>query len=122
VERLVELHAKYLNMVKLVNKKIQQEQQLQEEEFDDEYFYLQKLDGGLFTLQLIDFIILNVGTQNDVIKEKIEQLLDQQNMSVSEIKIVVEEYCKNIGSRDEKDEIAEKEKKRVQDLIDSFFK
>eukprot|EP00054_Salpingoeca_dolichothecata_P021806 m.140787 g.140787 ORF g.140787 m.140787 type:complete len:119 (-) comp24123_c0_seq2:18-374(-) len=63
IDRLLELHFSYVEKVQQVEQKIQEEiKELQEqgEEIDEETEneqYLQRMDGGLFTLQLVDYII-----------------------------------------------------------------
>ncbi|KAF9799342.1 hypothetical protein SFRURICE_000850 [Spodoptera frugiperda] len=54
VDRLLELHFKYMDKVDRTEKEMEQEQ----EELNDDAQYLMRLSNGLFTLQLIDRIIL----------------------------------------------------------------
>lgn len=61
VDRLMELHLKYLEKVHNIDKEIESEKNNEEEEEDEdieEANYLKRLSGGLFTLQLVDYIIL----------------------------------------------------------------
>lgn len=53
VDRLMELHFKYHDKVRTIDQEIDNE-----EEDDEEEIYLKRLEGGLFTLQLIDYIML----------------------------------------------------------------
>lgn len=66
VERLLELHFKYLDKVRLIDTEIEQEKQRLkrrgedvDEELEDE-FYIRRLDAGLFTLQLVDYVMLEI--------------------------------------------------------------
>ncbi|XP_063614659.1 beta-catenin-like protein 1, partial [Penaeus indicus] len=52
VDRLLELHFKYLEKVLATNL----EEQAKAENLDEDELYLRRLDGGLFTLQLVDYI------------------------------------------------------------------
>jgi len=119
VERLLELHSKYLHMVQMVDQRLQQEMQELESELDNDYVYLQRLDGGLFTLQLIDLILVSASCQNEGIKERVQQLLEQKSRSKTEIISTMEEYYQNIGSGEE-DEKVKTEKARLRQLIDSY--
>lgn len=66
VERLLELHFKYLDKVRLIDTEIEQEKQRlkrrgedMDEDLEDE-FYIRRLDAGLFTLQLVDYVMLEI--------------------------------------------------------------
>lgn len=71
----MELHFKYYDKVSIVDRRVQQDADVDE---DDEYdIYLKRLEGGLFTLQLIDYIILEVcdsGTPS--IKQRVLHILN----------------------------------------------
>lgn len=54
VDRLLELHFKYLEKVEDVD------DALEDKEDNEDENYLRRLEGGLFTLQLIDYIIVEV--------------------------------------------------------------
>ena len=52
IDRLVELHSKYMDIMNGLN--------ATSSSLDDEYqLYLDRLEGGLFTLQMVDLIMLN---------------------------------------------------------------
>lgn len=66
VERLLELHFKYLDKVRLIDTDIEREKHRlkmrgedMDEEMEDE-FYIRRLDAGLFTLQLVDYVMLEI--------------------------------------------------------------
>ena len=56
VDRLMELHFKYYDKVRTIDQQITNE----DDEADEDEIYLKRLEGGLFTLQLIDYIMLEV--------------------------------------------------------------
>ena len=63
VDRVMEIHEKYLTKVQEADAEIEDEVKTlggTEAELSDEEIYLKRLDGGLFTLQLVDYIILEV--------------------------------------------------------------
>lgn len=64
-DRLVDLHFVYLGKVASVNQSVEEQKRklLEEgEEVDEGEFYLTRLDGGLFILQIIDHILLHICT------------------------------------------------------------
>jgi beta-catenin-like protein 1 len=104
VERLLELHEKYLAKVKVADKQIKQQkieyqkQGHKIDEDDEEEFYLQRLDAGLFTLQLVDFVIAIICNADPKIKENVQRLLKLQNSSFNDVKEILHEYANNLGS------------------------
>jgi beta-catenin-like protein 1 len=88
IERLVELHIKYIIKVRSFEEDLMKEGI----DIDDEDTYLDRLDAGLFTLQLIDLILAftcyfaSKLLSNTLLKERIKELLDQKNRSLDEIK------------------------------------
>ena len=61
VDRLMELHDKYLTKVETADSELEDEIKTlegTEAEMGEEEIYMKRLDGGLFTLQLVDYIIL----------------------------------------------------------------
>lgn len=55
VDRMIELHEKYFNAVKEFDKTM--EKSKKKTSLSDEEIYLERLDAGLFTLQLVDLSI-----------------------------------------------------------------
>ena len=88
VDRLMELHFKYYDKVSIVDRRVQQDADVDE---DDEYdIYLKRLEGGLFTLQLIDYIILEVcdsGTPS--IKQRVLHILNLRGGTVKIIRDIM---------------------------------
>lgn len=86
VDRLMELHFQYLERVQAAN------QSTDDEDEDDDEVYLRKLDAGLFTLQLIDYIILEIASNNaniSSIRQRVLQILNLRNSSIENIKEIV---------------------------------
>ncbi|KAH9502422.1 Beta-catenin-like protein 1 [Bulinus truncatus] len=126
VERLLELHFKYLDKVRQCDDQIEREKvrlkQIGEdldEDMEDE-FYLKRLDSGLFTLQLIDYIMLETCASGaSSIRARVMQILNMRGGSVKVIRGIMREYAGNIG--DAKDLVAkEAEKERILALVDKF--
>lgn len=95
VDRLMELHFQYSERVQSAN------QSTDDDEDDDDEIYLRKLDAGLFTLQLIDYIILEIASNTSnipSIRQRVLQILNLRNSSIENIKEIVREYAENLGA------------------------
>ena len=63
-----------------------------EAEDDEDELYLRKLDAGLYTLQLIDYIVIEVAsstTNIPSIRQRVTQILNLRNSSTDAIKAIV---------------------------------
>ncbi|XP_071958484.1 beta-catenin-like protein 1 [Antedon mediterranea] len=127
VDRLMELHFKYLTRVQNVDDRIEKEKQARlqggdiiDDDQEDEY-YLRRLDAGLFTLQLIDYIMLELSCSSGVstIKQRILQLLNMHKGSITAVRNVVREYAGNIGDAKSK-EHGDAERQRLLELVNRF--
>jgi len=122
VERLMELHFKYVDQVALTEDRLRNST----EEMDADEEYLERLNGGLYVLQLIDFIIVDVcGAGAQSIKQRVHQILNQRKASVKTIRNVIREYAGTLG--DENDDVSEEEQKQREQerlyllqLVDKF--
>jgi beta-catenin-like protein 1 len=126
VDRLMELHLKYLEKVENIDREIENQKRLRQQEADDEEDeeeanYLKRLGGGLFTLQLIDYIILEISVSSDgaKIKERIHKILNLRGSSLKTIKDIMREYVGNLGDA-QSAEWREQEKAHVLGLINRF--
>nr|CAG4651712.1 EOG090X03ST [Triops cancriformis] len=119
VDRCVELHFKYWEKVEAVDVKLQAEQDSEEEEDEDEN-YMKRLEGGLFTLQRVDFIILDVcDSGQEAIKQRVFHTLNMRRASPKTIRDVMREYVANLGGEENTSQ-KEMEALRLQQLIDKF--
>ena len=81
VERLMELHFKYLERVEFAEHKIAKEGLDKIE--DEEEIYLRRLSGGLFSLQLIGYIIVDSCSSGaSSVKQRVLKILNQRNASI----------------------------------------
>lgn len=126
VDRLMELHLKYHNKIQECDAKIEREKrelQREGEEVDEtveDEFYVRRLDAGLFSLQLIDCIIMEVCSSGVAsIKQRVVTLLNQHGGSMKDIRAIMREYAASVGDAKSK-ESREAEKKRILSLIDRF--
>merc|ERR1712141_975148 len=96
VERLMELHFKYLERVEMAEDKIAREGLDKIE--DEEEIYLRRLSGGLFSLQLIDYIIVDSCSSGaSSVKQRVLKILNQRNASIKTIRNIIREYAGNVG-------------------------
>eukprot|EP01123_Difflugia_compressa_P004316 TRINITY_DN15702_c0_g1_i1.p1 TRINITY_DN15702_c0_g1~~TRINITY_DN15702_c0_g1_i1.p1 ORF type:complete len:185 (+),score=45.94 TRINITY_DN15702_c0_g1_i1:109-663(+) len=116
VERLLEMHEKYSQKVKNCDYKIIQEKSNISKEgeeidsADEEDFYLQRIDAGLFTLQRINYIIAVLCQAQSQIKEKVQQLLTLQDNTFEEVKRVLIDYAQGMVIDSNEDAKTEKNK------------
>lgn len=123
VDRLLELHLKYLEKVDQVDREIQESAEKndddeEEDELDDTN-YIKRLSGGLFILQLVDYIILEVSTASEPIKQRVIQILNMRNSSMKVIRNVMREFAGNLGDAGDK-EWREQEQAHIIQLVDRF--
>ncbi|BGP53621.1 hypothetical protein JCM8202_002531 [Rhodotorula sphaerocarpa] len=71
------------------------------EEMDEDEVYLEKLENGLFALQLADYIAAWVCMEDDGARDHIMMLLSRRDQSLRDIVAVLDEYASNIGDGEE---------------------
>ncbi|KAF4521843.1 hypothetical protein B566_EDAN003717 [Ephemera danica] len=124
VDRLMELHFKYLEKVEKADNIIDEEQRNrsrdEDDEDEDDDIYLRRLEAGLFTLQLVDYIMLEVcnGAQTSV-KQRTLQMLNLRGGSTKTIKHIMREYAGNLGDIGDK-EWRNQEQQHILHLVDKF--
>lgn len=119
VDRLMELHFKYKRRVALVDEDVRRERRLNPtieiEEMETEV-YLRRLDAGLFTLQLVDYVMAELYLCSmPSIHSRIQTLLSQHRDSLDTVKAVVMEYSSNLGDKSSEDAVKQ-EQQRLNDL------
>uniref|UniRef100_A0A336LIX7 Beta-catenin-like protein 1 n=1 Tax=Culicoides sonorensis TaxID=179676 RepID=A0A336LIX7_CULSO len=117
VDRLLELHMKYLEKVENIDKEI--DELGDEDEENDEEIYLKRLSGGLFTLQIIDYIILEISATSESIKQRVVRILNLRNASMKVIRTIMREYAGNLGDAGDV-ESREQEQAHILQLVDRF--
>lgn len=83
VERLLELHLKYLDKVDVIDAEIDEDNE------DEDENYLKRLSGGLFTLQLIDYVILEICATSESIKQHVVKILNLRKASMKRIRHIM---------------------------------
>ena len=57
---------------------------------DDDDLYLRRLDGGLYTLQLIDYIMIDICANGPpTVKKRVLKILNVRNASIKTIKNII---------------------------------
>uniref|UniRef100_A0A8D3DP25 Catenin beta like 1 n=1 Tax=Scophthalmus maximus TaxID=52904 RepID=A0A8D3DP25_SCOMX len=126
VDRLMELHFKYLEAVQQADKRIEGEKhemvrrgEILDDGMEDE-FYLRRLDAGLFVLQLICYIMVEISNSGiSQLQQRVHQILNLRGGSVKVVRHTMREYAESIGDG-KSDEFKEAERKRIMDLVDNF--
>ncbi|KAL4241967.1 Armadillo-like helical [Abortiporus biennis] len=67
---------------------------------EEDMWYLRKLDGGLFTLQTVDYILAWIAMEDDGIRTHLQKILDRRNHSLKDI---VKSLHTHLDSIDEDD-------------------
>ncbi|OXU28599.1 hypothetical protein TSAR_005359 [Trichomalopsis sarcophagae] len=113
VDRLMELHFKYLEKVEEVEKNAKDDD-------DEEETMIKRLNEGLFTLQLVDYILLEacIGCP-PAVKQRVTRILTQRRASLKTIRNIVREYAGNLGD-DGDVEWKEAQQQHILQLIDKF--
>mmetsp|Transcript_5901 Transcript_5901/g.7748 ORF Transcript_5901/g.7748 Transcript_5901/m.7748 type:complete len:293 (+) Transcript_5901:1-879(+) len=115
IERLVELHHKYLFKVKQFEEKISSglDSAIDLIESEEE-LTAKRLENGLYTLQIVDLLLLTVAAsplcvhKNTSGKEFLHQLFGQQDNPISDIRHIVLEYI--MSMEDNESEVFSKKK------------
>nr|NP_649847.1 uncharacterized protein Dmel_CG11964 [Drosophila melanogaster]AAF54309.1 uncharacterized protein Dmel_CG11964 [Drosophila melanogaster]AAK93367.1 LD41978p [Drosophila melanogaster]ACL90576.1 CG11964-PA [synthetic construct] len=120
VDRLLELHLKYLAKVEAIDKEIDQQAKdpTIDEDEEAENNYIKRLTGGLFTLQRIDYILLEVSATGDTVKQRVLQILNLRGASMKTIRSIMREYAGNLGDGDT--DWREQEQNHILSLVDRF--
>ncbi|KZT12457.1 DUF1716-domain-containing protein [Laetiporus sulphureus 93-53] len=105
-EKLLEIRDAAQGRLKQVEKEIEAEkkelidggEEIGPEEED--LFYLRRLDGGLFTLQTVDYILAWIVMEDDGIRAHVQQMLKRKNNSLKDIIGTLQIYHDNINEED----------------------
>ena len=121
VDRLMELHFKYRRRVMLVDEEVRREKRLNPSNVEpgemETEVYLRRLDAGLFTLQLVDYVMVELYLCSiPSIQSRIQTLLSQHRDSLDTVKAMVTEYADNLGDESSPD-VVKQEQQRLNSLI-----
>ncbi|KAF5344112.1 hypothetical protein D9758_008904 [Tetrapyrgos nigripes] len=91
VDKLLDIRDSALSRLKVTESEIAtQKKELRAEgeevtEEDEDRWYLQKSDGGLFTLQSVDYILAWIAMEDDGIRSHLLQMLNRKNQSLKDV-------------------------------------
>merc|ERR1719225_1564114 len=92
VDRLMELHDKYLAKVEAADNELDREVRMMEgteAELSEEEIYMKRLEAGLFTLQLVDYIMLEIcACAASSVKQRVMQTLNMKGGSTKLVRDV----------------------------------
>eukprot|EP00088_Acartia_fossae_P044233 TRINITY_DN4689_c0_g1_i2.p1 TRINITY_DN4689_c0_g1~~TRINITY_DN4689_c0_g1_i2.p1 ORF type:complete len:590 (-),score=161.14 TRINITY_DN4689_c0_g1_i2:233-2002(-) len=129
VDRLMEMHQKYSAKVDLADTRIEKERRTLGDELSDDEIYIRRLQEGLFVLQFVDYIILEIcACGASTVKQRVLQMLNLRGGSLKTVRDVVREYAGNLGesaedgNEEESSQNNEKllEQEYLHSLIDKF--
>lgn len=63
---------------------------------EEDLWYLRRLDGGLFTLQMVDYILAWISMEDDGVRYHVLQMLDRKNQSLQDIVKTLRIYHANV--------------------------
>lgn len=89
-DRLMELHFKYFDKLRVIDAQLQRNN----DDEDEDEVYLKRLEGGLFTLQLVDYVILEVCASGaPTIKQRVLHTLNLRGGTVKTIREIMRGNC-----------------------------
>ncbi|PCH41028.1 DUF1716-domain-containing protein [Wolfiporia cocos MD-104 SS10] len=105
-EKLLEIRDAAQGRLKIVDKEIDAEKQLlaEGEEIgpeEEDLWYLRRLDGGLFTLQTVDYILAWIVMEDDGIRAHAQQMLGRRSRSLKDIISTLQIYHDNIDEEEQ---------------------
>ena len=121
--RLVELHTKYLDRMRAIDAKMQQEDDEDQgrDEADEDQIYEDRLEAGLFTLQITDYILAFVSNSLPALKKRATKLLQDKGGSWADVKLVLMEYAVRAAAENGEDpETSTGETAYIRGLADSI--
>lgn len=115
IDRVVELHVKYMDRVEQHDRKRKSGTALREEEEEEER-YSGRLEHGLYTLQMVDIVIAFIytfpaGDEAVRVRERIVEVLNQSDLDIDDVKTVLTEYFKKTQSTTDQSEDGGKDTK-----------
>ncbi|KAK4046878.1 hypothetical protein OIV83_005774 [Microbotryomycetes sp. JL201] len=98
IDRLIELRNE---IEQRVTKGVERTVQVLGDELDQDELYIEKLDKGLFSLQLVDYAIAWICMEDDGARDHVRMLLSRESKSLADVVFVLSEYRDNINVQQE---------------------
>ncbi|KAG6332958.1 hypothetical protein ID866_6132 [Astraeus odoratus] len=105
VDKLLEMREHASNRLKAVDAEIEAEKKelLAEgaiEPGNEDLWYLQRLDGGLFTLQTVDYILAWIAMEDDGVRAHVTKMLERRSLTLENVRSTLQIYHSNIDADD----------------------
>jgi beta-catenin-like protein 1 len=97
VDRLIELRNAVEDRLRPVEQEMRQQADLLKDEETQLYYYLERVEHGLFSLQLIDYTLAWLIMEDDGIVNHIKMLFARNGGTLDDIVSTLKEYHDNIG-------------------------
>ncbi|KAH8923689.1 DUF1716-domain-containing protein [Atractiella rhizophila] len=101
VDQLLELRENWENLVTAKENEISSLKNSEDVELDEDEIYLRRLEGGLFSLQLINYIIAWIVMEDDGVREHVKMLLRRKGKDFKDVNKILEEYKNGMGEEAE---------------------
>ncbi|KAI0375631.1 DUF1716-domain-containing protein [Pilatotrama ljubarskyi] len=101
-EKLLEIRDAAQTRLKATDKEIEDEKKRMEAEGEEigpemeDLWYLRRLDGGLFTLQTVDYILAWIVMEDDGVRAHVQKLLDRKNQSLKDVVRTLQVFLDNV--------------------------
>ncbi|TIA94733.1 hypothetical protein E3P94_04101 [Wallemia ichthyophaga] len=112
VDRLLEIRENAASRVKV---RIEQDSQM---DIEEDEAYLGRLEDGLFTLQLSDYVLAWLVMEDDGIKDHTELLLNRRGVSFKDVTSILHEYADNMGEQPSNNDGSPTQREIVEHLIE----
>ncbi|KAH6914867.1 Catenin-beta-like protein [Coprinopsis sp. MPI-PUGE-AT-0042] len=100
VDKLLDVRESARTRLQLTDKEIAKEREEMDEDedilADEDVLYLRRLDGGLFTLQMVDYILAWIVMEDDGIQGHVVRMLNRKNQSLENIVATLRVYHENM--------------------------
>ncbi|KAM5540507.1 hypothetical protein V8D89_005965 [Ganoderma adspersum] len=125
-EKLLEIRDSAHARLKVTEKEIADEKKRMVEDGDDvegmeDLWYLRRLDGGLFTLQTVDYILAWIVMEDDGVREHVRKLLDRKNQSFKDVVMTLQIYHDNVDDDNTGDPGAEPSQREILHNLIAFL-
>ncbi|KAI6164904.1 hypothetical protein EDD17DRAFT_1775247 [Pisolithus thermaeus] len=105
VDKLLEVREHASNRLKQVDAEIEAEKKdlLTDGTFEPEHedlWYLRRLDGGLFTLQTVDYVLAWIAMEDDGARSHLAKMLERKNLTLENIRTTLRIYRDNVDTDD----------------------
>lgn len=105
VDKLLEVREHVSNRLKQVDAEIEAQKKdlLVDGTFEPEHedlWYLRRLDGGLFTLQTVDYVLAWIAMEDDGARSHLAKMLERKNLTLENIGTTLRIYRDNVDTDD----------------------